>query len=125
MKHAQLLALLLAVVVGACASTGDGERTRTDRNQLTAEEIQQRQFNSAYEAVQALRSPWLRERVEDGTAERIVVYVDGTRAGGTGFLRQVEASAVVSMRYLSPSEASTRYGSGHNGGVIQVHTRNR
>jgi hypothetical protein len=123
MKHAHLFALVLAVFVVGCATTGEAG-TRTDRNQLLADEIQTRQFTSAYDAVQALRPQWLRTRVQDGTVANVVVYVDNTRAGGTGFLRTMEATAVVSMRYLNPSEASTRYGRGHSGGVIQVFTRN-
>lgn len=124
MKRSRLFVLALALVVTACATT-NGDRVRTDRNQLTAEDIQARQFSTAYDAVQALRSNWLRARVQDGTSDNVVVYVDGTRAGGTSFLRQIEASTVHSIRYLSASEASTRFGFGHSGGVIQVTTRDR
>jgi hypothetical protein len=124
MKRSRLFMLALALVATGCAST-DGERVRTDRNQLTAEDIQARQFSTAYDAVQALRSNWLRARVQDGTSDDVVVYVDGSRAGGTSFLRQIDASTVLSIRYLSPSEASTRLGHGHSGGVIQVSTRDR
>jgi hypothetical protein len=50
------------------------------------------------------------------------VHVDDMRVGDVDFLSTIPAKAVASIRWLSPSEASTKYGNGHNAGVIAVTT---
>ena len=50
----------------------------------------------------------------------IQVYVDGFRIGGLEVLERIPARAVLTVRRLTPSEATTRYGSGHTNVVIAV-----
>lgn len=106
----------LFVMVG-CASTGTGPRMSP--NTITAEELQEREWGTAYDVVQSLRPAWFRGDRAGGGAEA-VVYLDGSRVGGPAFLRQIRANDVVRMEFLRASEASTRYGPGHAGGAILV-----
>ena len=97
---------------------------------------------NAYEAVQKLRPAMLRPRQiasangQGGMAKdapavtgtgtlsgQVVVYSDGTRLGDVEQLRAINASSIASVRYYSASEAQTKWGSGHPGGVIEVITK--
>jgi hypothetical protein len=124
------LALLFVAIGCAPAAEGAGGSTapRMNRNVITAEEIAATErAGSAYEIVQALRPNWLRTRaggtVTNPGAGEPVVYVDGIRMGGTNMLRQIERSGIVTLQYLDAKDATTRFGTGHSGGVIMVGTR--
>jgi hypothetical protein len=80
---------------------------------------------TAFEVVQQLRPEWLRlrGRVSIETEEEgIVVYVDNTRRGNVNQLRSITIDTVTEIRFLSGSDATMRFGSGHGRGVIQVIT---
>jgi hypothetical protein len=120
--------LVLLVGLAGCASTGDGERAaRQHRNILTEEQIQASQHLTAFDAVRTLRPSWLRDRplsVTNPEGAEVVVYVDGVRmTGGVETLRQVRAETVVRMEFMSSSDATTRFGTGHMGGAILISTR--
>lgn len=48
------------------------------------------------------------------------VFRDGIRLGEISSLESIDPRTVASMRLLSAADASTRYGSGYDGGVIEV-----
>ena len=48
------------------------------------------------------------------------VFVDGTEMGGLDELRQIQANTVDEIRYLSGSEAQTKYGPRFPAGVIEM-----
>jgi hypothetical protein len=117
--------LLLVLAAAACASTG----TTTSRNSdvITADEIQTASVSTAYEAVQRLRPTFLRGRgqssISNPGSDLPVVYVNGLRSGGVDQLHTIPAQDVQTIRFISASDATTRYGTGHTGGVIEVTTR--
>ncbi len=122
----------LAVTLGACASTGEGESERSPRAQqdvLTQQQIQVGGYQNAYDAVRSMRPAWLRERpgsITNPEGAEVAVYVDGARmSGGVETLRQIRADAVARMHYMTPADATTRYGTGHMGGAILITTRRR
>ena len=122
-------ALVLTSSLLGCASTqaAESSQRRHQANRITPEEIQQVQHRNVLDLVQVLRPHWIRSRgpasFTDPTADQVVVYVDGTRAGGAEFLRQIRVSNVALIEYLNASSASTRYGVDHGGGAILVTTR--
>lgn len=122
-----LVALTLGAMLSGCAASGTGSGARGPRNVLSHEEIATINVATAYDAVQQLRPEYLRTRgtisVQSPNPEYAVVYINGVRAGGLDALQRIRASDVQDMRYLSASEATTRYGTGHAGGVIEVRTR--
>lgn len=117
--------LLLAITV-ACATSGGSRAATGGRDVITREEILAANVSTAEEVVRRLRPEFLRSRGQssaDPNANRPVVYVDGVRAGGPEALRNIAANDVREIRYISAADATTRYGTGHVGGVIEVRIR--
>lgn len=120
--------LAVALIAAACATTGSQDASRGgDRDRLTAEQVRELapQFDTAYDLVRNVRPLWLRIRgaTSPTTDGAIALYVDGARYGTSEDLRRISVTAVESMRYLSPSDATNRYGTGHVHGAILVTTR--
>jgi hypothetical protein len=105
---------------------------------ITAEAIAGTGASNAYEAVQMLRPQFLRSRGSVGmragatgdqtldsnaTGTEIVVYVNGTPAGGVQALQAIPATSVLEIRQVSGLDATTKYGTGHGAGVLEVRTR--
>ena len=123
---------LLATAVG-CASSGVPKAGK-NQNVITAEEIAQTSGMTAYDLIQHLRPNYLRTRgavhgspSADGTnhleAIDVVVYLNETKFGGTDQLRQIAFSDIREIHSYSASEATTKWGTGHSAGAIQVLTR--
>lgn len=110
------------------------------RNIITTAEIRQSGKADVYSVVASLRPEWLvtrgthsmRETPQGGSVGRsvvitdegdpsIVVYLDDVRLGGIGELRQIGAAEVTHVEYLTPAEATLRFGAGHSHGAIVVH----
>lgn len=121
-----LYVALLAALAG-CASSGNGSRSLQSRNVITAAEVQEINVTTVYEAIMQLRPHFLQSRgqtsIRDPSAGEPVVYVNGVRYGSTSTLQGLRAMDVAEIRFLSASDATTRYGTGHVGGVIEVRTR--
>lgn len=124
MRRFALPGMLVAVLVAACASTGG---TGGSRDVLEASEITAANVTTAYEAVRQLRPEFLRSRgvqsIRSGSPEEPVVYVNGVRAGGLAALQRIMAMDVQLVRHVDARDATTRYGTGHAGGVIEVTTK--
>jgi len=118
--------VLLALLVGACA-TGGRSRSLGSRNVITEAEIESVNVGTAYEVVQQLRPQFLVPRgqtsIQDPGSSLPVVYVNGVRYGTPDVLRSLRSMDLHEIRFLSASDATTRYGTGHVGGVIEVTTR--
>ncbi|HEU5208265.1 MAG TPA: TonB-dependent receptor plug domain-containing protein [Longimicrobiales bacterium] len=118
--------VLLALFVGACASSGS-PRSLSSRNVITQQEIESVNVSTAYEVVQQLRPHFLQGRgqtsIQDPGSSMPVVYVNGVRYGSPDVLRGMRSMDLREIRFLSASDATTRYGTGHVGGVIEVTTR--
>ncbi len=124
MRRTRFLSLLAVVILGsACASSGQPgqSRPRRDSNLITAEELSGLTVSSAYEAVRQLRPAWLQPR---GRSPLPAVFRNNSRWGGDpSSLESIRIDSVSEMRFLSASDATTRYGTGFTGGVILVVTR--
>ncbi len=57
--------------------------------------------------------------IAEGLGEPFV-YVNDARAGRLDVLRSIALADVVEVRYLSPIDATTRFGTGHSSGAILV-----
>jgi hypothetical protein len=127
------LVLLAALGVAACAAASQGGQSGGRRsNVITAEEIASVTASNAYEVVQRLRSQWLVTRgvattrdpsVEGTPSGGIVVYLDGVRMGGVEALRDISVEQIRELRFIDAKDATTRYGTGHTSGVIEVYTK--
>ena len=123
----RLMVASFALMIGlaGCAtggSGGGGGGGGGSGNRLTAEDLVDVQELDLFEAIRQLRGRWLNSRGR-GTPE---VVVDGApRQSGIDELRSLRVSDVQEVRYMSASDATTRFGTGYEAGAILVTTRRR
>jgi hypothetical protein len=131
MSHRPLILVTMtlgAMLACATAGTGDGS-TSGSRDVLTRQEIDSLSVETAHEAVRRARSHWFRTRgsrsMRTADAIPVVVYVDGQRRGGIDVLHNIRASLVERIVYHNTNDATTRWGTNHGSGAIEVITRRR
>lgn len=122
--------LVLASAGTASACAGRGERgVAVDRNLITEDEAATVSASTAWEIVSQLRPQFLRGRgrssARNARSDLPIVYLDNVRLGGTGQLRTIPANVVMSIEFISAPDATTRWGTGHTAGAIDVRTRFR
>jgi outer membrane receptor for ferrienterochelin and colicin len=129
--------LSLALLTAGCASSGapastSGSRTsvRRDPDVITAEELAQSSYSNLYDAIRSLRPAMLAPRggsasssISNQGGYTLSVYQDGVKLDGVADLRNIPVSAVHEVRYLSPTDATQRYGTGNAAGAIVISTR--
>jgi hypothetical protein len=85
---------------------------------------------SAYEAIERLRPVWLRDR---GVSSPSAAYADDTLPKvhidttpyDVGVLRSFRTSDIQTISFMNGRDATTRYGTGFPGGIIEITTRSR
>jgi hypothetical protein len=121
-----LIGPLVALNLAAC-SAGRPIQARPSSDVITREELTGQGLANAYEAVQRLRPAFLRSRgpvsVRDPRPAMPLVYVNGVRYGEPQTLRNLRVQEVEEIRFISATDATTRWGTGHTGGVIEVMLR--
>jgi hypothetical protein len=130
--HNLLAGAAIAFAIG-CASTGAKSAARANSNVITSEEIAAGAGATAFEVIQRLRPSYLHTRgavrgaptANSNNLEPvdIVVYVGDNRVGGSEQLRQISVTEIREIRYFTASEATTKWGTGHSAGAIQVLSR--
>ncbi|MBW3630584.1 MAG: hypothetical protein KY464_14975 [Gemmatimonadetes bacterium] len=118
------LAVALALVLSACASSGARGPAQGRSDLLVEEQIRGQSYATVYDAVVALRPNWLRTRGADSFSSptQIQVYVDNMRLGGVANLQQISTVSAYYVQYFDGLEASARWGLGHGSGAIYVST---
>ena len=111
----------------ACASAAENGGRQHNPDLITAEEIQAARVATAFEVVERLRPQFLRTRGSSSALmeTRVTVFQDNLNLGGVEMLRQIRALDVLEIRFMSASDATTRFGSGFPGGVIAIKSRGR
>ena len=115
-----VLALGLALAAGACASSGTaaadqsvtGSRTASRTNVITSQEIRESRQATVADLIRPTRPSW-------PTAQSIIYF--NTDPDPTGLNRS--PSQVTEIRYMSKSEAQSKWGSRVQGAVIHMLTR--
>jgi hypothetical protein len=125
--------LVAAFVWAACSSSpppdANGPQPSkapdVDRSVLTQTQIGAHQFNTAFDAIEALRSNWLKTRGTDSfqTPSQVRVYLDNVSLGDTATLRTIAINTVNYIRFFDGIAATGRWGLDHGAGVIYVSTR--
>jgi hypothetical protein len=122
--------VLFALIASACASggTGSGGNTR-NRNVLPQEELAPLNQLTAWDAVQRLRPMWMRPGGIRNSANPAghypSIFLDGSPYGPMESLRGFRVENVEQMQYVSPTDATIRYGGQYQGGVILITTKRR
>ena len=121
-----LLALLVIFATACSSAPGPATSAPADRNAITEAELTPFAGQPVRQAIQRLRPQFLRVRGPStitNSAEAIVVYLGTTRMGGISVLETIPSNTVKSVQYLSPSDATQRFGLDHNGGAIVLTPR--
>ena len=128
--------LVLALVVSACSSSAgasrggggrDGGAAATSRGNsrlIVRAELESFTGGSVFDAVQILRRRWTEAQTVSILSGPVYarVVVDSTFRGELGELHLLSTENIETMRFLSASDATTKYGTGYLGGVIEVET---
>lgn len=116
---------VLALSASGCARGPRRSSAAGDRNTITRTQIAEHHFNTAYEAVEALRSNWLLTRGTDSfsSPSAVQVYMDLTRLGGVDQLRSIAVTNIAYIRYFDGVTATARWGLDHGAGAILVSTQ--
>lgn len=120
--------LMLLIMLCGCGSGGvkSSEAPRSNRDLITRAQLEESTATNVYDLIQRARPEVLRTR---GTTsirndrQIAVVYVDGVRRGSPDILKQFRLSDVEEVRFVNGPDATTRYGTGHGGGAIEIKTR--
>ncbi len=116
-----IVSTIVLIAASACAS-GGSSGPRRDPNLITAEEMSQFSALTALDVIRRLRPRWLRSRGQSNPQ----IIQDGARMGtSTENLRTLSVSDIESMRFLSASDATMRYGTNFPGGAIEITSRAR
>ena len=116
-----LLTILVTIIIG-CSSTVPSNKPMKQRNKIPQEEIVElKGVNSAIDIINVARPNWLRSGV--GTSSNISVYQNGMYIGGLSELSYISVQTIIDMKLLSPSEATTIYGTNNMLGAIEIRTR--
>ena len=133
--------LFALVVLAACssstaaskASTPDtpgatpaANQPRASRDLITRAQIDNTPAQDAFELVQRIRPEFLRERGQSSISRGPalpVVYMDGVRRGGPDILRTIRSNEIEEIRFISATDATTRWGTEHTAGAIDIKMR--
>jgi hypothetical protein len=115
-------AALLIIGMGSTA-----EAQSRSRRRITAEELGTVQVSNVLDAIRTLRPDWLQPRGSraGGMTTMPGVIMDNTpiSQNDVSHLATVPLETIEELRYLSASDATTRWGTGYVGGAIQVITK--
>ena len=131
MHRSARFVVVLAVALGwGCSQTSsDGSPSPRRSNVISQEEIVSSTATTAYEAVRQLRPQWLQARGPDltsvGGRPSARVAVDNVMRGGHDELNGIDVRNIWEIRFISASDATTRWGAGVSGGIIEVITQAR
>ncbi len=118
-----LLALLLAAAAcGGAGRVGMGSSLTPDV--IGRDEMDASSATNAYDLISQVRPNWLRGRgtpsIRNSAVQLPVVYLEDRRQGALEVLRSFPTAGIAELRYINATTATTRFGNGHAGGVIQI-----
>jgi hypothetical protein len=117
-----LWAVFMVLGIGACAS-GSGGGGGGPSNVITGQQLIETRQSNLYAAIQVLRPAWLRSRgsASISSPSEVTLFVNEAPYGTVNNLSGIPIDAVLDVRYLSASEAGSRYGTAAgNGGLLLV-----
>jgi hypothetical protein len=128
MLRSCLVAFLLVVAPGACASAGSrGARATGSTENIRADELRRSGATDLLSAIRMLRPAFLQTRgrtsINRSEEGEVAVYVDDRPFGGLAMLRDIQINTVLEVRHFSATQAQVRWGGdGHSQGAILVIT---
>jgi outer membrane cobalamin receptor len=132
MKPSGLLVLtLLGATLGCGAARRSGDATtsstRPSSSVITRSEIVASGLMTMQEVIERLRPHFLRSRGRSSimrtSSDQVEVYLDDVYGGNTSVLRNIDATTVQQVEFVSGPETGFRFGRNHSAGVIHIVTR--
>lgn len=123
LRHAFGAMLALQMLVGVSIAEAQGRRSR---NLITSEEIAKASAADAYDLIRELRPAWLSSRgvvSGDAYAGGIVIYLDGIKQNSVEDIKAIAVERIKEARFYSASDATTKFGTGHPSGAIEITTK--
>ncbi len=125
------LAMLVVFLAPGCATgsgSGSGDEAGDQRNVITREElaaIEATEDITVYEAIRRLHPQWLRGRgtVSFRLSATVKVHLNGARIGDVDELRRFRVADVQYIEHMEGPQASQRFGTGYERGVILLFGR--
>jgi hypothetical protein len=118
--------ILVFAALSSTACTGAAPRQTGSPNLITREQLVPLESLSAYDAIQRLRPTWLQARGPTslrGGPTLPEIHINDSRSRTLDDLRSLPVIEVETMEYRNAADATTLYGTGYTGGVIEVRTR--
>ena len=89
---------------------------------------EKRPIENAYELIEFLRPRYFRSRPQQSVSRGViqsepVVYMNNSRFGRIQELYNINYRQIAEIKYLRSTEATQRFGMGHEGGAILISTR--
>ncbi len=136
-RSGRSIALLIIALVGFPTLLHAQNKSRGDRNKITHDELVESAAtaSTAYDLIHIMRPLWLEPaqgrmasaRADggsdsgiSGTAQEVVVYVNGNRQPSLDLLKTMRVAGILEMRYLDQNRAIQMRGPGHEKGVIEI-----
>jgi hypothetical protein len=118
----------LMLLASACATGPSSGAPQGDRNVISLSEIEATDAESAHQIIQQLRPRWfVRNRgvrtFVEGNEATLQVVVDNLPPREIEFLHQLARDIHQEIRFLDSREATFKYGTGHDAGIIEVTTK--
>ena len=118
MKTKRILLLLSILFVG-CASNGEARAPSKPRNFISYEEIQTIAVaTTAKDVIELARPFWLRGKGIDPA-----VYMNNIQMSGVDALDNISYYSIQEIKFFSPAEATTMFGTNNMGGAISIKAR--
>jgi len=121
-----LIACSLGVALASCVRAAPTP-VLANQSLITREDIEKIHATTALDIVQRYRSDVLTARAPSSVLlnKQIhpVVFLNGQFYGGIDELRNLPADGVLEIQFFSGTDAVTKFGSQHGGGVIQIISR--
>ncbi len=124
---AALVGLFLLLVGIACTAGGRDPSPSRLPDVIDLEEIHASSASNVWDLIHQVRPNWLRSRgpssLRDPAPVYPVVYLGDMSYGPLETLRGFSIIGVQEIRFIGATTATTRFGSGHAGGIIQLLVR--
>lgn len=118
---------VLIFLLTACA-TQPNAQSEYNGSVITEAELQQVASMTVYDAIRKLRGNMLSYRgqtsLRNTSSPEPTVFLDDQMFGVISTLKQISASQIAEVRLYRAWEATTKFGTGHMGGVIALRSRN-
>jgi hypothetical protein len=118
--------ILSLALVGCTACSTTARRSTGSANVITRQQLSSLETMSAYDAIQRLRPTWLQSRGPTSLLSGPTlpqVHINDSRSRTIDELRSLPVIEIETMEYRNAADATTMYGTGYPGGVIEIRTR--